>query len=74
VLRERMLAMKAIWTADEASFHGAHVSFDAPWSWPTPQRAGGSKIIVGGHRDGVLERVQVHDAIGRLGEQLARWR
>jgi probable F420-dependent oxidoreductase len=57
VLRERVLAMKAIWTADEASFHGEHVSFDALWSWPKPQRAGGPKIIVGGHGDGVLERV-----------------
>jgi probable F420-dependent oxidoreductase len=57
VLRERVLAMKAIWSDDEASFHGEHVSFDALWSWPKPVRPGGPPIIVGGHGDGVLARV-----------------
>jgi alkanesulfonate monooxygenase SsuD/methylene tetrahydromethanopterin reductase-like flavin-dependent oxidoreductase (luciferase family) len=28
--------MKAIWTEDEASYHGEHVSFDRIWSWPKP--------------------------------------
>ena len=36
VLRERIAAMKEIWTKDEASYHGEHVSFDAIWSWPKP--------------------------------------
>src|SRR5216117_3170107 len=31
---ERMDAMQAIWTADEASFHGRYVNFDPIWSWP----------------------------------------
>jgi alkanesulfonate monooxygenase SsuD/methylene tetrahydromethanopterin reductase-like flavin-dependent oxidoreductase (luciferase family) len=57
VMRERVLALKAIWTEDEASFHGEHVSFDALWSWPKPRRPGGPPIIVGGHGDGVLDRV-----------------
>jgi alkanesulfonate monooxygenase SsuD/methylene tetrahydromethanopterin reductase-like flavin-dependent oxidoreductase (luciferase family) len=34
VMRERIEAMKAIWTSDEASYHGKHVSFDRIWSWP----------------------------------------
>ena len=57
LLRERVLAMKAIWTDDEASFHGEHVSFDELWSWPKPVRPGGPPIIVGGDGDGVLARV-----------------
>jgi len=57
VMRERVLAMKAIWAEDEASFHGDHVSFDALSSWPKPLQPGGPPIMVGGHGDGVLERV-----------------
>ena len=36
LLKERIEAMKAIWTQDEASYHGDFVSFDAIWSWPKP--------------------------------------
>src|SRR4029434_139601 len=34
VLRERVLAMKKIWTEDEASFHGNYVELSAIWAWP----------------------------------------
>ena len=36
VMRERVLAMREIWTHDEASFHGEFVDFDRIWSWPKP--------------------------------------
>ena len=36
VMRERVLAMREIWTQDEASFHGEFVDFDRIWSWPKP--------------------------------------
>jgi hypothetical protein len=36
VLRERILAMKEIWTRDRASFHGEFVDFDPIFSWPKP--------------------------------------
>ena len=36
LLRERMLAMKAIWTQKEASFHGDYVNFDRIWADPKP--------------------------------------
>ncbi len=35
VLRERVLAMKEIWTKEEAEFHGEFVKFDKIWSHPT---------------------------------------
>src|SRR4051795_3108458 len=38
VLRERVLAMKEIWTHDEAEFHGRYVDFDPLWQWPKPVR------------------------------------
>ena len=31
IMRERVEAMKAIWTEDEAEYHGAHVDFDPIW-------------------------------------------
>jgi len=34
LMRERILAMKEIWTRDEAEFHGRFVDFGPIWSWP----------------------------------------
>ena len=34
LMRERVEAMKAIWTQDEASYHGEHVNFERIWSVP----------------------------------------
>lgn len=36
VLREYLAAMRALWTADEASYDGEFVSFEASWAWPKP--------------------------------------
>ena len=36
LVREKILAMKAIWTQDEAEFHGKFVDFDPIWSYPKP--------------------------------------
>jgi probable F420-dependent oxidoreductase len=57
VMRERVGAMRAIWTQDTAAYHGEHVDFDALWSWPKPVRPGGVPIVVGGHGPTVLDRV-----------------
>lgn len=57
VMRERVLAMRAIWSDDEAEFHGEHVSFGPLWSWPKPVQRPGPPIMVGGHGDGVIDRV-----------------
>src|SRR6202163_4285717 len=37
LLRERILAMKALWTQDEALFHGEMVNFDPVWMYPKPK-------------------------------------
>jgi probable F420-dependent oxidoreductase len=57
LMRERVEAMKAIWTQDEASYHGAHVDFDAIWSWPKPVQKPHPPVLVGGNGEHVLERV-----------------
>jgi probable F420-dependent oxidoreductase len=36
VAREHVLAMQALWHADEAEFAGEHVRFPPTWSWPKP--------------------------------------
>jgi probable F420-dependent oxidoreductase len=57
LLRERVLAMKAIWTEDEAEFHGRFVSFDPIWSWPKPAQKPHPPILVGGDGPHALQRV-----------------
>jgi len=32
LMREHILAMKALWTEDEAQYHGQMVDFDPVWS------------------------------------------
>ena len=57
LMRERIEAMKAIWTEDEAEYHGRHVDFDPIWSWPKPLQQPHPPILVGGNSDGALDRV-----------------
>ena len=57
LLRERTLAMKAIWTEDEASFDGEFVHFDPIWSWPKPVQRPHPPVILGAHGPKALARV-----------------
>ncbi len=57
VMRERIEAMKEIWANDEASYLGAHVSFDRIWSYPKPVQRPHPPILVGGNGPTVLDRV-----------------
>jgi probable F420-dependent oxidoreductase len=57
VLRERAEAMKAIWTQDEASYHGRHVNFERITSWPKPVQRPHPPLLIGGTGEKVLDRV-----------------
>lgn len=57
LLRERMEAMKTIWTEDEATYHGEFVNFDAIWSWPKPAQKPHPPVLVGGNGARTLQRV-----------------
>jgi probable F420-dependent oxidoreductase len=57
VLRERIEAMKEIWTAEEATYKGEFVNFDAIWSWPKPVQKPHPPILVGGNGERTLQRV-----------------
>lgn len=57
LMRERVEAMKAIWTLDEAEYHGELVDFDPIWSWPKPVSKPHPPILMGGSGPKVLDRV-----------------
>jgi probable F420-dependent oxidoreductase len=57
LMGERIEAMKAIWTQDEASYHGEFVNFDRIWSWPKPAQRPHPPVLVGGLGPTVLDRV-----------------
>jgi probable F420-dependent oxidoreductase len=56
-MRERVEAIKAIWTQDEAEYHGEHVDFGRMWCWPKPVQEPHPPVVVGGVGDKVLDRV-----------------
>jgi probable F420-dependent oxidoreductase len=55
-MRERVEAMKAIWSGDEAEYHGKHVDFDPIWQWPKPLN-GSVPVYIGGNGPRVEDRV-----------------
>ena len=57
LLRERVLAMKEIWTKREAEFHGEFVNFDKIWADPKPLQKPHPPIIVGGDGPTTFDRV-----------------
>jgi len=46
--RERIEAMKAIWTQSKAEYHGEFVNFDPVMTWPKPVQKPHPPVIVGG--------------------------
>jgi probable F420-dependent oxidoreductase len=56
-MREHVLAMKELWTKEEASFDGEFVKFDRVWSWPKPAQQPHPPVILGGETDHTLRRV-----------------
>jgi probable F420-dependent oxidoreductase len=48
LMRERIEAMKAIWTEQEAEYHGEFVDFDPIYAWPKPVQQPHPPVHVGG--------------------------
>ena len=57
LLRERVLAMQALWRDDEAEFHGDFVDFDPVWCYPKPLQKPHPPVLLGGESDHTLKRV-----------------
>jgi probable F420-dependent oxidoreductase len=56
LLRERVEAMKEIWTKDKAEYHGKLVDFDPIFAWPKPVQKPHPPIHVGGAFPGGARR------------------
>jgi probable F420-dependent oxidoreductase len=48
IARERIEAMKLIWTEEKAEYHGEFVNFDMMMAWPKPVQRPHPPVIVGG--------------------------
>jgi probable F420-dependent oxidoreductase len=57
VMRERIDAMKQIWTQDVAEYHGKHVDFAPIYAWPKPAQQPYPKIHVAANAPQGLGRV-----------------
>ena len=57
LLRERVEAIKTIWSEDVAEYHGDMVDFGPMWEYPKPVQKPHPPIILGGSGPKILERV-----------------
>jgi len=57
VLRGRVLAMKEIWTKEEAEFHGEFVNFEKIWCYPKPVQKPHPPVLMGGDGPSTFDRV-----------------
>ncbi len=47
MVREKVLAMRSLWTEEEPSFSGEHVQFEPSWTWPKPAQQPHPPIVLG---------------------------
>lgn len=57
VTRERMLAIRRIWTEDEPEFHGKFVDLPPMWCWPKPLQPGGPPVLMGAYSKWTPKRI-----------------
>jgi probable F420-dependent oxidoreductase len=58
IVREHVLCMQALWSQDQAEFHGVHIDLPPSWAWPKPvQQPRVRTLIGGGAGDAVLRAV-----------------
>ena len=55
--RESILAMKELWTKEQAEFHGRYYDFPPVYCYPKPAQKPHPPVILGGHARNVLKRV-----------------
>ena len=48
VVRDRVLAMKRLWSDEQAEFKGEFAGFEPSFSWPKPVQRPGPPVFVGG--------------------------
>ncbi len=62
LLDERIEAVKALWTAEPAEYHGRFVDFDLSFCRPKPVQQPHPPIYIGGDSDATVKRVIRHEA------------
>ena len=55
-MREQVLAMKALWSEEEAEYQGIHVNIEPTWQHPKPLQSP-PPVLLGGETDYTLKRV-----------------
>jgi probable F420-dependent oxidoreductase len=48
LVREKMLAMRALWTRERAGYLGKRVKVEESWSWPKPVQRPHPQVLLGG--------------------------
>jgi probable F420-dependent oxidoreductase len=80
LLRERVEAMKALWTQSKAEYHGRLVDLPPAYQWPKPVQQPHPPILVGGQGEHTLQRVVAYgdgwmpNRVANLGEWVERLR
>jgi probable F420-dependent oxidoreductase len=57
LMKERVEAMRAIWTQEEASYRGEFVNFERIWAWPKPAQRPHMPVLIAGNGPKVVDRV-----------------
>jgi probable F420-dependent oxidoreductase len=58
LVREHLLCMQALWSQDEAEYHGEFIDLPPAWAWPKPQQQPRVRVLIGGGSgDAVLSAV-----------------
>jgi probable F420-dependent oxidoreductase len=48
IVRDKVAAVRALWTQDEAEYRGTHVTLEPSWLWPKPVQRPHPPILIGG--------------------------
>ncbi|OHV29526.1 LLM class F420-dependent oxidoreductase [Parafrankia soli] len=57
LLRERLAAVKELWTREQAEFHGRFVDFDPVFQWPKPVQRPHPPVWIGGWGPTTFDRI-----------------
>jgi probable F420-dependent oxidoreductase len=57
LMDEQLAALKEIWTAEQAEYHGEYVDFDPIYLWPKPVQQPHPPIYLGGESPAALRRL-----------------
>jgi probable F420-dependent oxidoreductase len=48
LVREHVLCMQALWSQEQAEFHGEFIDLLPTWAWPKPAQQPGIRLLIGG--------------------------